>query len=72
MKKQGKHSLGAGAKKKIHPNRDLDIETMTCLALARLYDDPNPAHNHFDCGWDWRSFHQRKGDKDGDNRKLSK
>ena len=29
-----------------------NAETLTCLALAQLWDDPDT--NHFDCPWDWR------------------
>ena len=72
MMKQNKHPLGAGAKKP-RPNnkRDLDIETQTCLFLASLYDDPDPTHNNFECGWDWRSYHFKEDKKDGDNRKST-
>ena len=36
---------------------DYDAETLACLALARLYDDPE--NDCFNCGWDWRLEHER-------------
>ena len=30
----------------------IQVETMTCLALAGLWDDPE--NNNFDCPWQWR------------------
>jgi hypothetical protein len=31
----------------------LSVEEETCLALARLYDDPE--NNNIDCPWDWKN-----------------
>jgi hypothetical protein len=31
----------------------LSVEEETCLALAKLYDDPK--NNNFDCPWDWKN-----------------
>ena len=31
----------------------LSVEEETCLALAKLYDDPKK--NNFDCPWDWKN-----------------
>ena len=36
------------------------IETRTCLALAKLYDDPTPGVNHFDCPWPWRNHYEEQ------------
>jgi len=34
---------------------DWSVEELTALALACLYDDPNPKHgNNFEVPWDWR------------------
>ena len=44
-------------------DNDYSIETLTCLALARLYNDPSPDNNNFDCGWDWRLEHERSTDR---------
>ena len=32
----------------------VQIETMTCLALAHLYDDPE--NNNFDYPWEWKDI----------------
>ena len=33
------------------------VEELTALALAWLYDDPNPKHgNNFQVPWDWRKY----------------
>ena len=40
-------------------DHDIDIEIRTCLALAKLYDDPTPGVNNFDVPWDWRNDYEK-------------
>ena len=37
-------------------------ETLTCLSLAILWDDPE--RNHFDCPWDWRDQYARERERE--------
>ena len=36
-------------------------ETLTCLSLAMLWDDPE--RNNFDCPWDWRDQYARERER---------
>jgi hypothetical protein len=33
---------------------DMLVDTLTCMTLALLYDDPKK--NNFDCPWDWKTY----------------
>lgn len=33
---------------------DMLVDTLTCMTLALLYDDPKK--NNFDCPWDYRTY----------------
>lgn len=35
------------------------IETRTCLALAKLYDEGTPGVNNFEVPWDWRNDYEK-------------
>lgn len=37
-----------------------DTETLTCLALAQLYDDPREGVNNFILNSNWRKKHESK------------
>lgn len=37
----------------------LHVETLTCMTLALLYDDPKK--NNFDCPWEWRKHGEFMG-----------
>lgn len=37
-----------------------DTETLTCLALAQLYDDPREGVNNFEVTWNWRNAYECK------------
>jgi len=39
---------------------DTSVEEDTCLALAKLWDDPT--QNNFDCPWDWKEQQLKQGE----------
>ena len=35
-----------------------DTETLNCLALAQLYDDPREGINNFEVTWNWKEAYE--------------
>ena len=49
--------------------KDLSVMELTCLALARLYDDPT--QNNIDCPWNWKEQQMAKIKSEGPHDKLA-
>ena len=56
----------------MEPADEYDVETLTCMALARLYDDPNPKNNNFQVPWDWRIAYEQDTEtrRDDDSKSI--
>ncbi len=53
----------------------ISVEEMTALALAWLWDDPNPKHgSNFEVPWDWKkqSLEERTSKKSSPDQKKEK